>query len=74
MQPLNSTQLNSTQEIIIGKKEKIDLFGALSLISVSALLGLNHVVIKVVNTELNPVFFAGLRSFLAFFSSSFTLN
>ena len=49
------------------KKEKIDLFGAVALISLSALLGLNHVVIKVVNTGLNPVFFAGLRSLLAFF-------
>ena len=48
------------------KKEKIDLFGAVALISLSALLGLNHVVIKVVNTGLNPVFFAGLRSLLAF--------
>jgi len=35
--------------------------------SLSALLGLNHVIIKVVNTGLNPVFFAGLRSLLAFF-------
>ena len=49
------------------KKEKIDLFGALALIGLSALLGLNHVIIKVVNTGLNPVFFAGLRSLLAFF-------
>ena len=49
------------------KKDKIDLFGALALMGLSALLGLNHVVIKVVNTGLNPVFFAGLRSLLAFF-------
>ena len=49
------------------KKEKIDLFGAVALISISALLGLNHVVIKIVNSGLNPVFFAGLRSLLAFF-------
>ena len=49
------------------KKEKIDLFGAVALVGLSALLGLNHVVIKVVNTGLNPVFFAGLRSLLAFF-------
>jgi len=41
------------------KKEKIDLFGAVALISLSALLGLNHVVIKVVNTGLNPVFLQG---------------
>ena len=37
------------------------------MIGLSVLLGLNHVVIKVVNTGLNPVFFAGLRSLLAFF-------
>lgn len=49
------------------KKEKIDFFGAVALISLSGLLGLNHVIIKIVNTGLNPVFFAGLRSFLAFF-------
>ncbi|MDT2018327.1 MAG: DMT family transporter, partial [Planktomarina sp.] len=48
------------------KKEKIDLFGVVALVGLSALLGLNHVVIKVVNAGLNPVFFAGLRSLLAF--------
>lgn len=37
------------------------------MISLSAMLGLNHVVIKIVNSGLNPVFFAGLRSLLAFF-------
>ena len=36
------------------------------LFSISALLDLNHVVIKVVNTGRNPVFFEGLRSLLAF--------
>ena len=36
------------------------------LISISALLDLNHVVIKIVNTGHNPVFFEGLRSLLAF--------
>ena len=48
------------------KKDHIDLFGTIALIALSALLGINHVVIKVVNTGLNPVFFAGLRSLLAF--------
>lgn len=48
------------------KKDRIDLFGTIALISLSALLGINHVVIKVVNSGLNPVFFAGLRSLLAF--------
>ena len=48
------------------QKNSIDLFGAIALISLSALMGLNHVVIKVVNSGLNPVFFAGLRSIIAF--------
>ena len=48
------------------KKDHIDLFGTIALIALSALLGINHVVIKVVNTGLNPVFFAGLRSVIAF--------
>jgi len=48
------------------KKDHIDLYGAIALIALSALLGINHVVIKVVNTGLNPVFFAGLRSVIAF--------
>jgi len=44
------------------RKPNIDLFGAVSLIGVSFLLGFNQVVIKVVNGGLQPVFFAGLRS------------
>jgi drug/metabolite transporter (DMT)-like permease len=48
------------------KKDHIDLYGTIALIALSALLGINHVVIKVVNTGLNPVFFAGLRSVIAF--------
>jgi len=48
------------------QKNSIDLFGAIALVSLSALMGINHVVIKVVNSGLNPVFFAGLRSLLAF--------
>jgi drug/metabolite transporter (DMT)-like permease len=49
------------------KKEKIDTYGVVALVGLSALLGFNHVVIKIVNTGLNPIFFAGLRSLLAFF-------
>ena len=49
------------------KKTKIDAFGAMALISFSLLLGINHVVIKIVNLGLNPIFFAGIRSFIAFF-------
>ena len=48
------------------KKTKIDAFGAIALICFSLLLGINHVVIKIVNLGLNPIFFAGIRSFIAF--------
>ncbi len=48
------------------RKTHIDAFGAASLIGFSALLGLNQVLIKIVNTGLQPVFQAGLRSLLAF--------
>lgn len=41
----------------------IDLPGAVALIGFSALLGFNQVVIRVVNDGLQPVFFAGIRSF-----------
>lgn len=44
------------------RKQRIDAFGAVSLVLFSALLGFNQVVIKVVNEGLQPVFFAGLRS------------
>ncbi|MDJ0630305.1 MAG: DMT family transporter [Rhodobacter sp.] len=44
------------------RKDRIDAFGAVSLIVFSALLGLNQVVIKLVNDGLQPVFSAGLRS------------
>ncbi|MDD9910995.1 MAG: DMT family transporter [Ahrensia sp.] len=48
------------------KKDRIDAFGASSLIGFSLLLGLNQVMIKIVNGGLQPVFQAGLRSLLAF--------
>ncbi|MFQ6552060.1 DMT family transporter [Aestuariibius insulae] len=44
------------------KRDSMDAFGAISLIGFSALLGLNQVIIAVVNDGLQPVFFAGLRS------------
>jgi drug/metabolite transporter (DMT)-like permease len=44
------------------ERDRIDAFGAVSLVLFSALLGFNQVVIKVVNEGLQPVFFAGLRS------------
>ena len=48
------------------RKEKIDSLGATALISFSAMLGLNQVLIKIVNDGLQPVFQAGLRSVFAF--------
>lgn len=44
------------------KKDRIDAFGAVALISFSVLLAFNQVVIRVVNDGLQPVFFAGIRS------------
>lgn len=44
------------------RKAGMDAFGAISLIGFSALLGVNQVLVKVVNAGLQPVFFAGLRS------------
>jgi len=44
------------------RKDQIDAFGAVALLGFSALMGVNHVVAKVVNDGLGPVFFAGLRS------------
>ncbi len=38
------------------------MFGTVSLVGFSALLGINQVIIKLVNEGLQPVFFAGLRS------------
>ena len=43
-------------------KSQIDTFGAASLTSVSLLLAFNHVVIKVTNLGIQPVFSAGIRS------------
>ena len=50
----------------VNKKNRIDAFGATILIIFSALLGLNQVMVKVVNAGMNPIFQAGLRSVFAF--------
>ncbi|MBX2824534.1 MAG: DMT family transporter [Gammaproteobacteria bacterium] len=49
------------------KRNNIDLFGGVVLVAFSALLGLNQVLIKLVNAGMDPVFQAGLRSLCAFF-------
>lgn len=45
------------------RKDQLDLFGAVALVGFAALLGLNQVVIKIVNEAVQPVFMAGIRSF-----------
>lgn len=47
------------------RKSRIDTFGASSLILFSALLGLNQVLVKIVNSGMQPVFQAGMRSLCA---------
>ena len=49
----------------MSKKDRIDAFGAALLVGQSMLLGLNQVLIKLVNAGLGPVFQAGLRSMVA---------
>ncbi|MAM60189.1 DMT family transporter [Maritimibacter sp. UBA3975] len=44
------------------EKPNLTLMGAGMLVTISVLLGVNHVIIKVVNDGLQPVFAAGLRS------------
>lgn len=47
------------------RKERIDASGAFWLVTFSGLLGLNQVLVKIMNSGLQPVFQAGLRSLLA---------
>ena len=44
------------------RKDRIDAFGALVLVTFSFLMGINQVMIKLVNAGFSPVFQAGLRS------------
>ena len=44
------------------RKDRIDLFGGTALVIFSFLMGLNQVLIKLVNAGFSPVFQAGLRS------------
>ncbi len=47
------------------RKDSIDTAGAAGLVGFALLLAINQVLIKLVNTGFQPVFFAGLRSVLA---------
>ena len=49
------------------RKDRIDAFGAVILVSFSFLMGINQVMIKLVNAGFAPVFQAGLRSVCALF-------
>ena len=49
------------------RKDNIDAAGAGLLILCSGIVGINQVIIKIVNAGLQPVFQAGLRSACAFF-------
>lgn len=49
------------------RKAHIDAFGAMVLITFSLLMGLNQVLIKLVNAGMSPAFQAGARSVCAFF-------
>ena len=55
----------SKDEPILERKSHIDTTGALVLIAFMATLGLNQVLVKIVNSGLAPVFQAGLRSLAA---------
>ena len=47
------------------RKDRIDAFGAVVLVTFSFLMGINQVMIKLVNDGFSPVFQAGLRSVCA---------
>jgi drug/metabolite transporter (DMT)-like permease len=49
------------------RKDRLDAFGGAMLVGVALLLAFNQIIVKFVNTGLQPVFFAGLRSALAVF-------
>jgi hypothetical protein len=49
------------------RKDQLDVFGGSVLLGVSLMLALNQIGVKIVNTGLQPVFYAGLRSALAVF-------
>ena len=44
------------------RKDHIDAFGGTMLVGFSAMMGLNQVMVKLVNAGLDPVFQAGLRA------------
>ena len=55
------------QGTFMQRKHRIDLLGGSFLVTFAMLMGLNQVLIKLVNAGFQPVFQAGLRSIAAFF-------
>ncbi len=51
----------------MSRKPQIDTIGVTLLIGISAVMGMNQVLVKLVNVGLAPIFQAGLRSLLALF-------
>ena len=66
MRTINGLPQSVHRPETLQRKDHIDRLGALVLVSFSALLGLNQVLIKLVNAGMQPVFQAGLRSLCAF--------
>ncbi len=49
------------------RKDRLDGAGLAVMLAVMLVLAVNQITVKIVNTGLQPVFYAGLRSFLAIF-------
>ncbi len=49
------------------RKDRLDGVGLAVMLAVMLVLAVNQITVKIVNTGLQPVFYAGLRSFLAIF-------
>lgn len=49
-------------ELVVQRKDRIDAMGAALLVAISANLGLNQVLVKLVNAGMSPLFQAGMRS------------
>ncbi|EEW24770.1 DMT family transporter [Rhodobacter ferrooxidans] len=49
----------------MARKDRLDGFGAIGLLLITAFFAFNQVIIKITNVGLQPVFLAGLRSVLA---------
>ena len=58
---LGNQETFQVELVKLSKKDRIDALGAGLLIGQAMLLGLNQVLIKIVNTGMAPVFQAGMR-------------